>query len=233
MAAFNASTMYAINQNISTLYRRLKAVSTKKLTYDDFLNLFVAAEHRTMFKTIGPLLYTSYHNSALVVWPDNTGLTFTLHDNQRVPMPRRLSMQPDVPPELVQSITDWIERGGNASREAGRVRVVVAQLNAMCTRQEMRYFWPSILPLLTFNESNSMCCEIAKQLADVKVPKNPPPISPGLRIALRKATETVAVMNLLPADIEDKAAGTEVTVTVAEGGTYEEPGLGSYTGMSG
>ncbi|MGZ5261372.1 MAG: hypothetical protein ACXWC0_27450, partial [Burkholderiales bacterium] len=102
-----------------------------------------------------------------------------------------------------------------------------------CSRSELRFLWPSILPLMTADERYEVLCASARELADVKVPKNLPALPPGLREAMRKTTETVAVMGLIPADVADKPVQAQVSVQVSDGGDFNEPGIGSFHGVYG
>lgn len=231
MAAFSSNNITGLEANIYALYRRMWRAVVKNLTVDDFLNLFVAPEHHAAFKALGPLINRSpFEQQIKFMWGD-TQLVYAVPVDTPIPTPRCAMLQPTAPPELIASTDNWLMQGGNVGRDLGRVRAVLWYLNEKCSRQELRYFWPSILPLLVVDEHKKDLCEIAKQLADVKVPKSPPALPPQMRVHLRKATETVAMASLLPPDIVDQPILAKVYCYAQGAGGYDEPGL-SYTGLS-
>lgn len=230
MSAFSYSASSQIKENIRALFYRVKELSKLPLSHEEFSSLFIPAEHRQMYRDMSMLARLGDHHSVTFRW-GTSKLYFHLlkRDGQcPLPAPQNMVVQHDAPTELVERITTFVNNGGDASGEYGRVHMLFNALNDKMTKGQIRFVWPSVLTLLAVNP---ILAETLKELQDVKVPAKQPELLPGLLAACRKAAATIATASLIPSDVEpfDMGAGF---VEVANGQQYNELGLGEYNGLT-
>ena len=228
MTAFKDTIAKQINENITTLFKRLKMVSKMTITHEQFLSLFVPAEHREMFRAMANLSDTGTWRRAHCQW-SNSKLMFHLNESGAYPppVPRDMVLQHDAPADLVESISAWIRKGGDASADFGRVSAVFNKLNEELTKPQIRFVWPSIIALCNVTE---VLGPTAAELQELK-PIGGVALPRGLLQACRKTAATIALAGLIPADIAARPEG-EVTVEAVDGRALVEEGLGKFTGMS-
>jgi hypothetical protein len=229
MPAFNTETADKIANNIRALYQRRAAVGDLFFTDEEYLQMFVPAQMRDLFREVAPLAVKitsrvrinlsqlGAHQAVIMFWGDNVPL-----------MPRGFAIQPDAPKELVQRFHEWIENGGDVSRDFGRVMTVFRELNVNHSRVSMRYYWPMILALCSESDATK---PVVKELQELRTPTALKPLLPGLSKALRQTAATVATARLLPTDIETSYPSTGVTISVVNGQEYKED-FGTFMGLS-
>ena len=230
MPAFSYAVKGEIENNIRIMYARLRAVSFKSLTNDDFLRLFVPAVDREMYgKMIGKV--QPIHCHAHYEWLTGTDLVFTLRGAGGL-IPTCMALQPDAPADLLDAITKWTQQGGDASGDCGRVMKLFEVLNEKCSKQQMRFLWPSILTILGLNDEKTNLKQLAIEMQELKAPKKPPELPMGVMQACRRTSETVAMCSLIPHDVLSRPTdeGAVVLRTLASR-SYSEPGLGHFIGM--
>ncbi|WP_454627691.1 hypothetical protein [Bradyrhizobium cenepequi] len=233
MPAFKPMVVEQINKNIGLMFSRLKKVSTKTISHDDFINLFVPRDHRDAFREMAILADTGYGRSARYKWGE-FNLRFSLNDRPGKyppPIPRRLIVQEDAPEDLIYAITEWSRNGGDASGDFGRVRKLFEVLNDKLSKSEMRFVWPSILAICGADETNVVAKQAAADLQQVRTPAGVVSLPPGLRAACRKTADTIAMVGLIPHDVQYPEQG-EVTIEAVNGSHYSEPDLGGFHGLS-
>jgi len=233
-AAFNHMINSAINNTIRTLYCRRKMVGTLSLTHEEYMETFVPREARDAFRAAAPWASRSegrhYRWDLELLTGEKYTATMQINENvNRAPapiVPRTLAIQPDAPSEIVGRIFGWATTGGDVSREFGRVRLVFDTLNEQFSRITMRYYWPTILALLSENKDTK---HLVAELQELKTPAKPKPLPQGLLLACKQTAETIASARLIPADIQEPEPG-EVDIDIAPGQKYQEH-LGTFYGM--
>jgi hypothetical protein len=103
---------------------------------------------------------------------------------------------------------------------------VLEELNQLCSKQTMRYYWPTIIAICSEHDSTKA---YASELQELKTPANPKPLPRGLLLACKTTSETIATAKLIPVDAEVPEDG-EVTLEVAAGRSFQEPDLGTFHG---
>src|SRR4051812_18438517 len=112
MPAFNTDTANKIADNIRALYQRRAQVGDLFFTDEEYLQMFVPAHMRDLFREVAPLAVKTTsrvrielpqlgaHQAVMMFWGDNVALK-----------PRGFAIQPDAPKELVERFHEWIENG--------------------------------------------------------------------------------------------------------------------------
>lgn len=228
MTAFNYEKANQINSNIHTLFWRLKMVSKMTISHEEFLQLFVPAEDRDMYRSIA--VRANVGGSVTRFQWGDTHLRLRLNHQTGAfppPVPRDMSLQGDAPEELLNRIRTWMVSGGDASRDFGRVRAVFTKLNETLSKAQVRFVWPTIMALCNVND---VLAPLALEMQDLKA-SGGAPLPRGLLLACRKTAATISMTCLIPADIAEREPG-EVTIEAADGGGYTEDGLGDFNGLS-
>ena len=228
--AFNASIINSLQHTIRQLYLRRMRVGKLSLTSEEYIHTFVPSPAREIFRDIAPWEINARRSSAWNLPLAEGRINATLQINQgkhALPLPLYPDIQADAPNEVVQRIMDWAMKGGDASREFGRVNAVLEKLNTSYSRVTMRYYWPTILALLS--ESNSTK-QLVPELQDLRAPANPKPLPHGLLQACRQTAETISSVRLLPPDTSEEDPG-EVSINIMTGQEYKEP-FGRFFGLS-
>jgi hypothetical protein len=236
MAAFNYSVTQQIYNNIRALYFRRCQVGKMLLTHDEFLQLFVPATDRELYKAIAPLAHVEYHMRAPFVF-DAPGhgtlkgmvVSRDVPGSFAPPIPRHPVIQPDAPEELRERFFSWINNGPDVSRDYGRVYKVFQELNENCSKHTMRYYWPTIIAICAENE---MTKRYAAELQELKMPLSPKPLPAGLFQACKKSAETISTVQLLdPSNFSAPDLQKQpLTIEIVAGQEYKEP-VGRFFGM--
>jgi hypothetical protein len=229
MPAFSLAIMERLHSNIRRLLSQRQKLASLQLSNDEFVDTFVQAPHRQMFKDIAPLLVTS--TSRRFVWASRTDtvhLAATTGGEAPLPMPKQIIVQPDAPHEVVERIDSWIANGGDVSRDFGRVLATLHYLNQSCSRSAMRYYWPTIMAICSVDPATQA---IGNELQELRTPANPAPLPHGVIAACRKTAETIATAKLIPLECE-YPTNTGVVLGVQQGMQYTEPGIGRFAGMT-
>jgi hypothetical protein len=235
-AAFSRSTMDRLQATVRTLYYRRKQIGRLFLTHEEYIQTFVPAEARHAFREAAPWCAPDnrQHHWELRLDKDNTmQATLRMHLVAGRPCPPPVTRMPriqgDAPPEISQKIYDWAERGGDASREFGRVAKVLELLNMNFSRVAIRYYWPTILAICSETDKAGMQ-ELVQEMQDMKMPARLRPLPTGVTAACRQAAETIATVRLIPADIDEEEEG-DVIIDIVAGQEYIEP-FGTFYGMT-
>ena len=234
MPAFSQSTFHQLHQNIRALWFRRQRVGKMHLTHEEYINTFVPLEAREHFVAVARHVQSrpQWHE---LHWPTADGARLKLNllldskiDRPAPPYMREHVVQPDAPQDVVDRINSWIVTGGDAHRDFARVGVLLGKLNDSCSRNTIRYYWPTIIPICAEHQDTK---RYAEELAALKPPKKPAPLPRGLQQACRLTAETITTTLLIPADVQDQGWG-EATIQVAHGQRYSEPDLGAFNGLS-
>lgn len=232
MSAFSYSVRYKLVDNIRTLYNRRKVLSRLLLTHEEYIDTFVPAEARQLFRDVMP-----YHDNSgylrgkidLRPFGGEQGQLWLRGDRKACPpLVKDLTAQPDAPADVVERIKSWIENGGDAHRDFGRVTSVFTYLNDNYSRAALRHYWPSIMVLCDQNDETKY---LVQELQTMRPPVNLKPLPPGLVQACRKTASTVSTAQLIPTDVSG-AEIEEVSIEAVCGQQYREDGLGEFFGLS-
>jgi hypothetical protein len=233
--AFNNSTINNLQNNVRTLYYRRRMVGKLILTNEEYIQTFVPVEARDMFRDIAPLVATERYNHKfeLRLQHDKPALNAYLHMSEvgvTPPVPRVLHIQRDAPKEIIERMVTWSERGGDVSREFGRVSKVLEILNHSFSRVAIRYYWPTILAICSESDATK---PLVQELQELRAPAKLKQLPPGLARAMRLTAETVATARLIPTDVdkEERINAGEVLIDIASGQQYTEE-FGYYWGLA-
>lgn len=234
MPAFSQSTLNQLHQNIRALWFRRQRIDKMHLTHEDYINAFVPIEAREHFAAVAHYVQSrpAWHD---LNWhtPDGQKIKLSLLLDSKAGRPappymHQHVLQPDAPGELIGRINNWLVTGGNSSRDFARVGVLLNKLSDSCSRNTIRYYWPTIIPICAEHQDTK---RYAEELAALKPPKNPDPLPRGLQLACRLTAETITTTLLIPTDAQDQGWG-EASIQVAFGQRYNEPDIGPFLGMS-
>jgi hypothetical protein len=232
MTAFHPKVRMKLCENIQALHERRKTVGRLTMTHDEYMATFVPSELRAAFRTVTPHAeVASMMNGIRWHEPDGTVtkcyITRDTHDRRAPPPMRDHFVQPDAPIEVIERVNHWLARGGNTSRDFGRVLALLCKFDDNYTRREIRFYWPSILTLLGMHKETK---QLAEELHSVRTPPSLKPLPPGLHRACRLTAETIATATLIPEDAQAAALG-EVNMFAENWEKYEEPDLGEFNGL--
>lgn len=233
MPAFKDSVLNRLRENIRELYLRRSRIGRLTLTHEEYLATFAPREARDLLAAAAPyvekpnggvtfwLRYDNGEQVKLWMWRD------TSPDRPAPPAVRQPTIQPDAPAEVLERFDTWLSRGGNISRDYGRVAATLYKLNELCkSPSQIRFFWPSIMQICAEHETTR---GIGDGLQTLRSPQGLV-LPAGLQKACRLTTETLSTVALLDKDTPEAPYG-EVNITCTEGQKYEEPDLGEYHGM--
>jgi hypothetical protein len=151
MPAFSAATYMQLQGNVRSLYYKRKLLSRLSLTHEEMIQTFVPTEARQLFRDVRPYQasypYTHELDWSMAQETVKTHLRMFDRGLGAPPVPRNIRVQPDASQEVVEKINFWISNGGDVSRDFGRVMRVLEKLNELCSKQTMRYYWPSIIAI--------------------------------------------------------------------------------------
>jgi hypothetical protein len=232
MPAFGNNTVWAIRDNIRTLYTRRKKIGQLALTHEEYILTFVPSEARQLFRDISLYVDSQSHSHrfTLTNLAKPTEATLYIRDTKekrQPPIGRTLELQPDAPKDVLDRIAYWAANGGDPSCEFGRVAKVFDLLNSKCSKKTMRYYWPTILSIMSEREDTKI---MAKDLQDLRMPAKPEPLPRELLEACKLTAETIAGAKLIPATIKEAEPG-EVMIEIKVGQTYIEP-FAHFYGMT-
>jgi hypothetical protein len=234
--AFNNTTMNNLALAVRQLFYRRQMVGKFYLTFDEYIRTFVPAEARDAFRQATGWTYADQrqHKWDLLL-PNGDKVNATLRLVETIsngehapPAPRHIAIQGDAPPEIVENIREWALRGGDPSRDFGRVIQVLNILNQNFSRVAIRYYWPTILAILSEGTNTK---DLVQEMQDLKMPARLKPLPPGLMQACRLAAETVSTTRLLPVDVEEPDAGGKAVIDIVCGQHYEET-FGKFWGVA-
>jgi hypothetical protein len=232
MAAFKYHHASLIESNIRLMFSRLKKVSTKTITHEEFLNLFVPAAHRETYRAMAILSETGAYRRLYYTW-GGLKLSFQVNEmlgKQPPPIPRIVELQPDAPEELINDITLWSQSGGDASGDFGRVYTLFGKLNETLTKGQIRFVWPSIIAICGANHADAVMLSVASELQELRQ-SGAVPLPRGLLQACRKTAATISMTGLIPHDVEWRDTG-ECLIQARDGSDYSEPELGDFRGLT-
>jgi hypothetical protein len=205
-------TLYQLVNAVDYQLERVRSADRLVLDYDEYLSVFVPFEHRKAFMEVAQVVRTDHSQFRLawdtvhapdVPWFKALRLDVMLHGVGGLRHP--LVYEPTI--YIVESqdplsaltherITSWVTRRWELGVAFGRVREVLKQLDDVCNNPaQVRYYWPA---LLTLEKSEAK-------------PGNPPPLSVGLRAALRLAAGTVTAASMVGKSPEIESTPVEIT----------------------
>jgi hypothetical protein len=230
-AAFNCSIASDLHNTIRSLFYRRQRIGSLLLSFDEYIRTFVPPDARELFQQVARHTAAPHWNRRWELHMPSgykVDATLKLYDAgdfaggaYAPPMPREIRIQGDAPLEVVNRIYEWAERGGDVSREFGRVSSVFERLNVSLSRVAIRYYWPTILALLS-ESGKSANLDLVRELQDLKQPARLKPLPPGLSTACRLTAETIATTRLLPADVMEPDPSGSAELGIVTGQTYTE-----------
>ena len=229
-AAFNLSTTNNLQSNIRSLHYRRKHINKLELTFEEYIQSFVPSEMRDTFRTITPwVTVNNYSERFELRLPGSTvQAVLMLKDGENTPLiPRHMTIQPDAPIEIIDRIHAWHERGGDVSRDYGRVSKLLSMFNENFSRVAIRYYWPTIIAICSESDYTK---DLVKELQELRTPAKLKPLPPGVAKACRQAAETIATARLVPADAGENIKVADVTIDIVSGQHYNEE-FGDFYGM--
>lgn len=232
MAAFSYGNRYNIETNIRTLYTRRQKIARLLLTFDEYIDTFVPAEARQLFREMMPYNgFTHIRASVELNQFGHHGQGMLLIRGDRKPAPpmvKGLELQPDAPSEVVGRIKTWLENGGDVPGDFGRVMRVFNYLNDNYSRATMRHYWPTIIALCGNNPATQ---DLVPELQNMKAPSSVKPLPAGVMQACRKTASTVSTAQLIPEDVGETEID-EVSIESRRSQLYNEPGIGAFYGLN-
>lgn len=233
MSAFGYNLRWQIVNNIRGLYQRRLEISRLALTYEEYINAFVPAQARHLFRDMAPYNgCTAYVHGELDLNQLGYDAKASLHirgDHKHKfapPMVRNLELQPDAPPEVMARFKTWLENGGDVHRDFARVNTLFNKMNDAYSRAAMRHYWPTIMALCDGHDDTK---PLIQELQAMKTPAAPKPLPPGWAAACRKTAATISTAQLIPTDV-DGSEIDEVVIQINSGQKYTEEGLGTFYG---
>lgn len=202
--AFTERRMKILEDSVRKLYARQIAYKSNDLTPEDLLELFVRPEHRQMVVEVVNLCGVSgqvwfQHK----LWLGDAGMVVGVNyapngDHPGFAKPsycgKELHARPDSP--ALRKLTEWASWRLRMGQDWGLVLAVLIKLNSLCgTPSELRFIWPSILPLLSFNEATR---DAAVALEQFRTPRAFPTVPGPLLEASRHCAGVIAKALLLP-----------------------------------
>jgi len=189
------------------LDRRLAVLGDLALTHDEFLELFVAPEHRRGFMEVAQLVNNDYTRSGRVMYdhPDYgtvaLGITLKEFDGIKPPFIPLGVLRVPVTTEVTgcnsahTTICSWVKDRYELGFEFGMVKRVLEQLNKrLRTPEQVRYYLPAIRTLC--KEQYPTLQDFANEIAEVKCAR-PSPIPVELRDACRVVAATITASSLI------------------------------------
>jgi hypothetical protein len=228
--AFNNTTMNNLQGSIRSLFYRRQKVGKLHLTNDEYLHTFVPREARAAVREAAPWMCHDGRRHRFDLYGVKAAMELRVPhekpDGHPMPVMRLLMIQGDAPKDVVDKIQHWTERGGDYSRDFGRVVKVLEMLNTTQSRVAIRYYWPTILALCSEGHNTK---ELVTELQEMRQPARLKPLPAGLQAACRLTAETIATARLIPADAEEDEGG-EVVIDIITGQQYNEP-FSSFYGL--
>ena len=194
------------------LDRRLAVLGDLALSHDEFLELFVAPEHRRGFMEVAQLVNDDYTRIGRVMYELElygvVALEITLKELDGIKPPfLPSSVTGCIIPlgELCVPVTSevtgcnaricsWTKDRYELGLEFGRVKRVLEQLNKrLRTPEQVRYYLPAIRTLCKEHPSLQ---DFANEIAEVKCAR-PPPLPVELRDACRVVAATITASSLI------------------------------------
>ncbi|MCK1741370.1 hypothetical protein IVA80_10960 [Bradyrhizobium sp. 139] len=224
--------MSTLRENIRELYQRRSRIGRLTLTHAEYLATFAPREARQLFVDIAPYVGKPGGGTALAWLHGDEVVKFWMwrDSSKDRPAPPGLGqhyLQPDAPLEVIERINTWLDRGGNISRDYGRVVATLIKLNELCkSPSQIRFFWPSLMQICA---ENAMTMSLVNELQSIRPPQGLT-LPAGLQRACRLTAETLATVALLDKNTPEADYG-DVNIVCTEGQKYNEPDLGDYHGM--
>jgi len=223
MPAFSQTTLSALHSNIRLLYTRRCQVGKLFLTHEEFIASFVPLEARDLFRDIAQYMSpdTRVHRFKLAVGGTEEQAYIHMGDlgGRTPPVPDKIRIQRDAPPEIVRRIEAWMASGGNPSRDFGRVAKVLNTLNGFCSKNMVRYYWPTVIAIASESETTQ---QMAKDLQELRVPASVRSLPTGLLAACKQSAETIATARLISKDIISTDPVGGVHIDIVPGQSYNE-----------
>jgi hypothetical protein len=220
--AFTGSTYQRLGAQIRNMANKARRLSWTDWTHTELMQLFVPAPWRDALELAYEVsegespqtLYAAVNSNPAVVqdgwvWRD-ARFCFTMMFHRStvgfvVPKQGRrpgnpACFQPDADPQLVEKYDDFVAQQTRISFEYGQMMFVLNQLNLSCsTPTQVRYLWPSIVPLLRMAGLDQMARQL---IAPSSRAGDGADCLPVVRDCLKPSYETMAKAMIL-ADVEN------------------------------
>lgn len=225
---------YEVVKAVDKVAARLAGANKFNMTHEEALRLFADAHTRSVLGEAEKLVAggSSKFNFDFE-WklnflgvPDPVGLVFCFDGPSTPFLPRVPVLQDE--PELRSRVETWLSDAIQARLDCARLTMVVRRLHALCNNyNQMRYLFPSILPLLELAELGGTASKV--RATPRKPPANTPTLSPLWREHVRRAAVTVTQAMLMP-EPEKPSPGNRVRIVIRalwaslpEGGRVDIP----------
>jgi hypothetical protein len=209
MPAFNDKQTASVQSVISKLYSRAVAHKACTLTHEDMKHLLVRPEHFKAVDEARELFGNSSGETVDIKAPDphskggelviGVELAVT-RDEPGFPFPTYVGQQlfGDADSEARKKLDAWIKWRTRVGREWCLANAVFQELNRRCnTPAQMRYFWSSIVGILTLCDDEKVRAK-ADKLRAYKAPSGIPRVEKELAEACRGASAIISKGLLYP-----------------------------------
>ena len=219
---FKGDTVAAIEGNIRRLCERTARSFELNLSHDEARNIITSPDDLEALKAaegrvgiISPVTRIKLDVSTSEFAIGSTGsqrcyLNISFHGDPPL-LPARPVWQQSRYPDLTQQIIKWMAQRIDIGERFAVLQKVVNELNDACdTLKQIRYLFPGIVPVLRYRDDTS---PLADSIIELKRPNKLPTLPVEFRNAIREASATVAMAQLVPEEL-DKRDTPPVTLKV-------------------
>lgn len=212
MAVIKSGKFWMLNNSIAALCTRMKSLHQVGFSHDEFLSLLAPKEHWPLLKGASEIAEVAENGGYKAVelrsklfaefGVDRTDFRFDINviDGRAPLAPRNSVIRDDAPPELVERLTSWAIEHTRIGLEYGRAQRVLSWLSDHCDNlAQIRYCWPSLIPIAAHDENTK---PLAEKLRALKAPTTLPNIPLEVRAACRQTSKAIAVVALLSENAE-------------------------------
>src|SRR4051812_20126618 len=196
MPAFKDKVLSRLRENIRELYQRRCRIGRLILTHDEYLATFAPREARQLLADVAPYVAKPNGGTTLMWSHGDEKVKFwmwrdTSPDRPAPPLLGQHYLQSDAPLEVIERVNTWLDRGGNISRDYGRVAATLFKLNELCkSPSQIRFFWPSIMQICAEHETTR---SLGSELQTIRSPQGLT-LPAGLQKACRLTAETMSTV---------------------------------------
>lgn len=217
----NSVTEANIEAAITKLCNRVKCtLKTPVVSYREMLQLIAPAEHIEFLlnaRRIGDIgRYPGRDSDQIVIANHrgvNVGVEFSVSGQDETPvMPYKpwLHHSPENK-ALINELVRCAKEFADVAIDWGVVKAVYKYLNKHCkSPAQVRYFWPSILGIMSLNEDLD---DVRASIIEHTMPRGLPSLPPEVRALCRQTAGIVATALLLPPLEDEPHVPEDVTIT--------------------
>ncbi len=198
MAALSQHTSHGVRQAINKLNERMYDLFTLDVAPREIFEYMVSNEDRVILNAAAKMgLRSATWSSSATITHHDMKLDFSLA-TLKLPMPSDLiekkhPLDPQAP--YAPRIIEYLEKMRTIAVQFATARAIFETLDLLCrSPKQLRFFMPSIIPLLKIVNQN----ELANELAATPIVRNPPNLPFGSRQALIDTNALIAKAVLLP-----------------------------------